>query len=688
MSSPSLDRFRRVWRRLSSLDRFALIVAVLFGLVWLARAAGRELPLLLGTLIRFFFYFFIGGYVLYRLSSLFRIRLLWSLRNRLVVAYLFIAVVPILLMSAMAGFSAGLVYQQLAAYLLYNDLQSRITRLQAVADGVYASLPSQLEIASPEGSRDLEAIPSVAAVLSAARGGLPGLSVDRRLGPAVLKGLHDGGQGRFAGLVQFDDQVWLVAAVSRRGESGPRFVSLSVPLAADLLDRLVPELGPVQFRVTRPPSDSDAPAKVTSLGNSRFVTLREIATRGRFLPPQAYWLDFQVKGVTKFEAVLLRKDDPAQERSTLFGSTISLASILNRRLFTAPGDVGSVFVTGLFLVGIIFLLLEVAALVTGVKLTRTITQAVDNLYSATQLVQSGDFSHRVRVQSRDQLGVLGDSFNAMTSSISTLIEEQRQRQRLENELSIAREVQSQLFPRQLPAVPGVELAALCRAARMVSGDYYDFVQLGPHRIGMAVADISGKGISAALLMASLQAAFRSQLLLVPSEAEGLDGSQGVNTADLVTRLNRHLFLNSSDDRYATLFYAVYDSSTRMLHYTNAGHLPPLLLAGEWGPKGVEEKMQKLEEGGMVVGLFDDCVYEQGSVAVEPGSLLVAYSDGMTEPENVYGEQFGARRLAAEVVRHRQASPQRLAELLLAAAEEWGQAPEQADDMTVVVARLG
>ena len=118
----------------------------------------------------------------------------------------------------------------------------------------------------------------------------------------------------------------------------------------------------------------------------------------------------------------------------------------------------------------------------------------------------------------------------------------------------------------------------------------------------------------------------------------------------------------------------------MLHYTNAGHLPPLLVTGE--------RVKKLDEGGMVVGLFDDCVYEQGCVAVEPGSLLVAYSDGITEPENVYGEQFGARRLAAEVVRHRQAAPPRLAELLIAAAEEWGQSPEQADDMTVVIARLG
>jgi sigma-B regulation protein RsbU (phosphoserine phosphatase) len=259
----------------------------------------------------------------------------------------------------------------------------------------------------------------------------------------------------------------------------------------------------------------------------------------------------------------------------------------------------------------------------------------------------------------------------MTSSISTLIEEQRQRQRLENELAIAREVQAQLFPQKLPSLPGVQLQAICRAARTVSGDYYDVIRLGPTRLGMALADISGKGISAALLMASLQAALRSQVLL--------DGAGSQNTAEIVARLNRHLFLNTADDRFATLFYAVYDTTTRTLCYTNAGHLPPLYIASD--------RVRKLEEGGMVVGVFDDCPYEQGSVPIEPGSLLVAYSDGLIEPENVYGEEFGTRRLIEVVLRHRHADPRVLAEALMSAAEEWAGAPEQADDMTVLVARL-
>src|SRR5262249_27499595 len=151
-------------------------------------------------------------------------------------------------------------------------------------------------------------------------------------------------------------------------------------------------------------------------------------------------------------------------------------------------------------------------------------------------VQAGDLSHRVRIERRDQLGVLGESFNLMTSSISALIEEQKTRQRLENEISIAREVQDQLFPRKLPELPGVEIEAICKAARSVSGNYYAFIQLGPTHRATAIADISGKEISAALLMASLQAALRSQVLVPRSET--------MSTAELVSRLNIHLVRNT------------------------------------------------------------------------------------------------------------------------------------------------
>jgi sigma-B regulation protein RsbU (phosphoserine phosphatase) len=252
-----------------------------------------------------------------------------------------------------------------------------------------------------------------------------------------------------------------------------------------------------------------------------------------------------------------------------------------------------------------------------------------------------------------------------------LLEESKKRQRLENEISIASEVQNQLFPQKVPNVGGVELEAICKAARTVSGDYYDFIQLSPTHVAIALADISGKGISAALLMASLQAALRSQLLA--------PGSEMMSTAELVGRLNMHLVRNTGDDRFATFFIAVYDSASRTLRYTNAGHLPGFLISNG--------SSKHLDQGGMVLGVVEDYVYEQGSVVVPPNSLLVEYSDGLVEPENVYGEEFGIRRLQEAAIRVQNSAPRFVGESLMMAAEEWAGTPEQADDMTVVVARL-
>ena len=299
------------------------------------------------------------------------------------------------------------------------------------------------------------------------------------------------------------------------------------------------------------------------------------------------------------------------------------------------------------------------------------THTISNLSQATQSVQEGNFSARVPVERRDQLGMLGESFNSMTTSIGRLITEQKQLQRLENEISIAREVQDQLFPQSFPQVAGIEIEAICRAARSVSGDYYDFIQLSPTQVAVAIADISGKGISAALLMASLQAALRSQLLT--------PGSEQLTTAELVSRLNKHLVRNTGDDRFATFLLAIYDISTRKLRYTNAGHLPGFCL---W-----DGKAKHLDVGGIVLGVMDGYDYQEGSIDVPRDAVMIGYSDGLVEPENAYGEEFGVSRLEAAAQRVRHTAPKTIAQALMTAAEEWSGSPEQADDMTVIVAKL-
>jgi serine phosphatase RsbU (regulator of sigma subunit) len=502
---------------------------------------------------------------------------------------------------------------------------------------------------------------------------LPGLSISFSSDTSLLHKITSPGKNSFAGLLQLGDELSLTSLRIIPDRQGERVVILRVPVTSrtDFLTTVAPDLGAIQLNLMEHYTGGAQQSVIYTSGKEQYRVAGRIVARNRGLQPAAFWMDTPVNVVSSFDSVYVGKDGKVDLLRPVLAVFNARPSKLNGRIFASFGELRLFYLIGFILAGIAFLLIEVAALVTGIVLTRRITKAISDLYRGTQYVQSGDFSHRVPIEHRDQLGELGQSFNEMTGSISGLIEEQNKRQRLENEISIAREVQNQLFPSTLPSVPGVEIEAICKAARSVSGDYYDFIQLSPTHVAIAIADISGKGISAALLMASLQAALRSQMLT--------DGTESLSTAELVARLNKHLVRNTGDDRFATFFIAVYDSATRTLRYTNAGHLPSFLVC--------HGKSVRLDKGGMVLGVVEDYGYEEGSIVVGPDSLLIGYSDGLVEPENVYGEEFGIRRLEETSVRLQGAAPLMVAESLMAAAEEWAGTPEQADDMTVIVARL-
>jgi sigma-B regulation protein RsbU (phosphoserine phosphatase) len=664
---PSLHRLRAFWRTTSPLDRVSTAVLIFAILAW-STALGRYVSFLGAWLVVLFL--LAAGYLVVRFAQWVRRRLLWGLRNRLIVAYIFIAVVPIVLLLTMVVVSAYLLYFQLGAHLLSDDLRERIDATEHVADTLTRTLEAHRKNGLSVATNDLLAQPGVNSLLASARQYLPDLQV--QVASAAEIAAKTRALQKFSGLVQSRGTLWIEAAVPAGAPSQSAAARdelfVRVPVTTALLQTLAPDLGPLQLTTFRPATSSDPPATVFTFGGQRLVRAGQVATT-RPLSPKRGWYDVAISGGSTLNAVFAEKGQPTSATVPVVAAFSMRPWELNHRLFASLGAVGDPLVMALILIGIFFLALEVAALVTGIVLTRTITIAVDDLYEATRHVRQGDFRHRIHVRQRDQLGVLAESFNAMTSSISELIEEQRARQKLENELSIAREVQGQLFPRELPSLPGLELAAICRAARVVSGDYYDFLKLGDSKLGLAIADISGKGISAALLMASLQAALRGQAIL--------NGHR--TTAQVVETLNQHLFINTSDDRYATLFYAEYDASSRSLCYTNAGHCAPFFVRGN--------QVSKLDQGGTVVGLFDHADYKQVTVPAEPGSLFVGFSDGLLEPENVYGEEFGNARLAAEVLRLRDLPAQRIAEGLLSAVEQWAGTPEQADDMTVIVARF-
>lgn len=654
---------RQAWRRLSRTDAIAMLLVL----------AGVACELLNPSVAIASFIRFISVlaaiYLLFRVIGWWRTRLLWSLRNRLIVAYLFIAVVPILLIATLVALAGQILYSRLGAYLFYEDMHRRIAMLADITDHIaaaHATLPKG--ISEEESERVLAAQSQEVHDVE-----LPGLAISFSDDIQLLNHVAGPGKKSFAGLVVDADKLYVISlrAMPEPKPKGPRIVTLRLLVTAEFLATIAPDLGTIQVNLTRKFAGGATSGLVFDWRNVRYETTMRIIARNRFLTQAAHWFDVPVSGPSQLEAVYLRRGSESSSIGPIFVTLNARPSRLNARIFSSLGELNDLYSVAVMVVVVILVLIEVAALVTGVVLTQRITRAVNDLYVATQYVTNQDWSHRVKVERMDQLGRLGESFNEMTRSISNLLDEQKKRQRLENEIAIASEVQNQLFPQKMPCVPGVELEAICQAARTVSGDYYDFIQLSPTHVAIALADISGKGISAALLMASLQAALRSQLLA--------PGSENMSTAELVTRLNTHLVRNTGDDRFATFFVAVYDSATRTLRYTNAGHLPALLIANS--------AAQHLEKGGMVLGVMEEYPYEEDSVVVPPNALLIQYSDGLIEPENAYGEQFGIRRLQEAAIRVQSADPRAIGRSLMIAADEWAGTPEQADDMTVVVARL-
>jgi sigma-B regulation protein RsbU (phosphoserine phosphatase) len=462
--------------------------------------------------------------------------------------------------------------------------------------------------------------------------------------------------------------------------AGDLTLVLSQPITAELLDLVGQGIGPVDVVLTKlvdPHAAAGAKIIFNSTPEGSYVPGNWIHSQSVKLPDPAYPFDYQVLGASSLDPTLWGGDKEEKAGAPAFVLVSSRIFALNSQLLATLGDLSGIPIFLFKAVAIIFLLIEGAALLVGVRMTRTMTRTVDTLYDATERVKAGDFSYRTHFPSNDQLTALGEAFDSMTASVERLMLESQERLRLQSELDIAREVQRQLFPQAAPKVPGLDLYGVCKAARSVSGDYYDFLKLDEYRVGLVLGDVSGKGISAALLMAAIQSALRAQFY----NGSGGNGSFTpalFSTARVVDRLNRQIYANTPLEKYVTFFFAVYDARTRTLSYTNAGHLAPILFR--------EGKIERLRTGGTVVGLFPSVTYEVGEVRLEPHDLLLAYTDGITEPENTYGEEFGESRLQEVARRMLNASPEALAEEVYRSVEEWTGSPELQDDMTMLLAR--
>jgi sigma-B regulation protein RsbU (phosphoserine phosphatase) len=536
--------------------------------------------------------------------------------------------------------------------------------------------------------------------------------------PAWAADLH-GEQIRY--LVLDGEDLYLVAIDQRSVEgSGIVTVITSLPVDGALVDVIAKGLGRVNLLtgvvtgdLLTAPADAQAdaepsrPGEITS-GQSARKDTGVASVHGGTEPISVYVYDFGVRFTSTLDTVDWETGKAAALPAVI--EVHSRPSLLYRQLFgsSLTGVVTSAIRYGLIALCFFFALIEALALWMALRLSSNFTESVGELYAATQRVDRGDLTHRIpaaHLRQKDQLSELNRSFNRMTGSLERLLAEQQEKERLQSELSIAQEVQANLFPHHVRNLPGLELHGICRPARSVSGDYYDFLIFhhpnhpdgspgGESGVGIALGDISGKGISAALLMATLHSAVRAYRLasedLVYSESsvaglnvsrEGLPGDSGKlfeSPGRILSMLNRHLYRSTQPEKYATLFLAHYDADTAQLTYSNAGHLPPLVLSRDG-------KTRRLDRGGTVVGLIDGMRYEEDRIQMNAGDILVAYSDGITEPENDFGE-FGEARLMEVVARYRDQALGIISAQVMLALDAWIGAEEQPDDITLVLAR--
>jgi sigma-B regulation protein RsbU (phosphoserine phosphatase) len=653
------------------------------------------------------------------LWHLVRSRMLWSLRNKLVLTYLLIGLAPVLLFVTLVLITGYIAAGQFAIHLADSRLQAELTlmsgenrhRADQVAQLLEGQLPrgaiedtdraGTLDVPSLRVHRDTEVFVNGAPVTSG-----PPVQGKTPLGLPPWATELPGGV--YHDLVSDGGDLYLAAIHQQRLKDG-RMLSLvtSMPVNTAVMDMIgsglgVARLQPQSTETALRQQNKAGPKRPASATPSPSVTERPWISGGTE-PQRANLADIGVG----FTSTVQMTDWGTGERGNVFIAVNSRPSLLYNQLFGASlsGFVTSVIKIALILLCLIFALIELLALVMAIRLSRTITASVADLYRATLQIDRGELDHQIIVKRDDQLAELSKSFNKMTGSLKRLLVEQKEKERLQNELSIAQEVQANLFPHRLQNLEKLELHGVCRPARSVSGDYYDFLVF--HReahegqacreetgVAIAIGDISGKGISAALLMATLHSAVRAyrfaseELVYSESSVAGLTASREERGGDhdelfespgrILSLLNRHLYRSTQPEKYATLFLAHYDAASAMLTYSNAGQLPPLVLRRDGS-------ITRLDKGGTVVGLMDGMHYEEGRLQMQSGDVLVCYSDGVTEPENDFGE-FGEERLMDVVKLYRDQPLHEVSSQVMQALDAWIGAEEQPDDITLVLAR--
>jgi sigma-B regulation protein RsbU (phosphoserine phosphatase) len=640
------------------------------------------------------------AYFAFRLIVLAKRRLLWRVRRKLMISYFFIGVVPaalLVLFSLLCGF---LLFYNFSSYLV----QSRLRALSEQAR--FLAQTTALEV-QRSGGRDVPAILSLRQANAAKR--YPEVSmavvpVNRNCGGGqefripnsefrILRAgpwTHVDPPGSVPSWIDCQGFTGVLAYSHRRTVNNPAeethlmVRSVAFPDApragyAVVVDLLVNDAIRQQLR-----KETGVELKsVTPVPAKKDDDARPIAGRtgGDEVPDGPLAPPGLLSSLTSF----IDYHDWATGSSGPMTITSSLSvPELYDRISSAEGSVGRTLGQGLlivlFAIGGLCLIIEAMALIAGFALAKSLTGSVHALFTGTERVRQGDFTHKIEVRSEDQLGELALSFNSMTASIEDLLRQAAEKKRLEEELRIAHEIQMSLLPQGPLVMAGLSVTALCVPAREVGGDYYDFLPLGDQRVGVLIADVSGKGTSAALYMAELKG-----LVLSLSEIH-------TSPRAMLIALNR-IIANHLDARsFITMTYAVVDLRARSITYARAGHTPLIYVPGTCADGGPRQ-VRILAPDGMVVGLkldngemFERHLVEE-TIPLQPGDLYLLFTDGISEAMNAHDDLFGESRLGRLVESHAGLPSEELRERVLREIAAFvGDAPQH-DDMTMILLKV-
>ncbi len=686
LPGPELQRSTRDLLLGTWAGRLFIISAALKLVVALVRLFG-ELPLLISILSSAATIGLVISVSVFtwRLFLLTKRQLLWRVRRRLILSYIFIGVVPSLLIVIFFLLGGLLIFMNLSAYLFKDGYDAAMNQVRIVTSGAAAEISRAPEVAAQSLARThrnaalLYRGISFEFVPTREGSGVLGAPIsygpwEHMTAPSSVPSwvTRNGWSGTIVlPLAEGPGQVELVsravsAVVIKGAVAG--YVIGDLPLGEEMIQKLQQDTG------VR--AGTAAPVK----GNGGLGTLTRSAETGD--GASGTW-------TTLFRNSVIFLDYSDWETGAPMRVSLSLSyrpGELYRRLSDAQKittntgtTLGVAFFLILLVIAGLFLIIEIVALSMGLALARSITSAVHELFMGTERVRHGDFSHRINVQSNDQLGELAGSFNQMTGSIEGLLQTAAEKKRLEEELRIARAIQMSLLPRGPLDVPGLGITALCVPAREVGGDYYDFFQLSKDRLGVLIADVSGKGTSAALYMAELKG-----LILALSQ-------RYQSPRELLIEVNRIISEHLDSRSFITITYAVIDLQAGVMTFCRAGHTPLIFLGG---PSSRAPSARVLTPSGMVLGLridgaaekFAELLHEE-RVDLSPGDVIVLYTDGITEAMNPESDLFGESRLIRIVEEHGHLESSELRERIMREVEAFVGTADQHDDMTMILLKV-